>query len=723
MLGERSFIFGVLYYTVISIVVILLASPLFATIGFEFATIVSMAFSIHILFFVAERSARLPKGKFTQTLKSLSLPINFFTLIPFGIGVMKGLIVNQCDLLLSMVMYVEVVVPTVIIAVLFGIHFGWMQEKSINRCLWVSAFWIVTFIISFVPGYLNPQIFTYGWQYGFFPGIIWDAAMELQPAYWWSRLFVIAFAAVYIIEDHQLIKAGVKTWKEKTTVREANYLGNAIYVAAFIFICLVLSPYLGITQSHNHISQKLAKTVDVQSAVIIHCADSTLTKDELTLLQYNCALYCDSIRSFFNIKDKRLTHLYIYSTEEEMKKYVGTANASIAKPWMNELHIAKENLGSLKHELVHTLLAPYGNFPFDISWSTGLTEGAAVAVEENYDGIRDCDEYSARILQLELAKGVKETMSFSGFTSQSSGKSYTLAGSFCKYLIKQYGSEKFLSLYNSRDYNSIYGRPLEALEREWIVSLRPLQIPMNKYDSLRVRFYFDRTSIINEPCLRRIGRMMTQAKDLYEEGLYNESGDFYDEILIEDPENLAALRGKTFSMIQNNNPPIALKTVSEAQGRNASALHTLKGDCMIFNGNDTIGAKKEWAKSMNLELSQNSVLSAYARYYFLAELDSSILNRTLKALYSPESTASDIINTLVMLKPDTSVLYQRIGYDLMLYRLCREVGKIHDALTYANDAIKIFEKISVSNDRPSQIVKWAFEDFIRKARPAMKDQL
>lgn len=213
---------------------------------------------------------------------------------------------------------------------------------------------------------------------------------------------------------------------------------------------------------------------------------------------------------------------------------------------------------------------------------------------------------------------------------------------------------------------------------------------------------------------------MKQANELYQRGLYNESADTYHDILIEDPENLGALRGKTLSMLQINDPSEALKTVSEAQGRNASVLHTLKADCMIFNGNDTAEAMEEWHRAMKLELSQGSVLSAYTRFYYLAKLDSTVLKRTLRALYSPELSASDITNTLVMLKPDTSLFYQRIGYDIMLYRLCREAGKIHDALTYANDALMIFEKTDAVNDRPSQIVKRAFEDFIRKARPAMK---
>lgn len=719
MLSGRSFIFGVLYYTIISLAVILLASPLFATIGFEFATIVSLAVSIHLLFYTAERSTTSPKGKLLETLRSIYLPICLFTLIPFCIGIINGLVIGQCDLLFGIGMYIQVVFPTAIIAVLFGIHFGWMKERPLQRLLWLSAFWLVTFIISLVPGYLNPQIFTYGWQYGFFPGIIWDAAMELQPAYWWSRIVALLFAVGFLIDDSQLIKAGAKTWKEKVKVRQANYWNIGMLITnAQILICLMLLSTFGITRSHDYIKRELAKTVDVKSAVIIHCNDSTFTKDELTLLQYNCSLYCDSIRSFFNINDKRLTHLYIYSTEEQMKKYVGTANASIAKPWMNELHIAKENLGSLKHELVHTLLAPYGNFPFDISWSTGLTEGAAVAVEENFDGIRDCDEYSARILQLGLANGIQDIMSFSGFAAQASGKSYTLAGSFCKFLIKYYGSEKFLSLYHTGDYESVYKKTLGMLETEWRASLMPRQIPMDKYDSLRTRFYFDRSSIINEPCLRRIGRMMNQANEYFADSMYKDADALYDEVL-QETDRLDAIRGRVMSHLRMNNPKGALTildTLSAANTeRNRAALHTLRGDCILLATGDTARAKLEWAEAMRLELSEKSVTSAYIRYHYLIRMEP----WKRKYIYQYIYQAKDIQEYLVKILEDGSIRFTfDSNFDVascaFLFNLYQSRGQLDKALLPAFYAYNYYIKGPDSLSRPQFIVSKRLSEYFDK---------
>jgi hypothetical protein len=722
MLQSKQFIFGVLYYTVVSLCIILFASPLFRVIGFEYATIISLASSIHLLFFVAEKAAASPKRKFAQTLQNIYQPAVIFTLVPFCIGIINGLIISQCDLLLGTLMYFQVVIPTAIIAVLFGIHFGWMNERPLHRRLWVSAFWMVTFIISLLPGYFNPQIFTYGWQYGFFPGFIWDPAIELQSAYWWSRLFVVLLALSILIEDNKFIKVGATTWREKVKTRLSNFWSIGIFNGIIAFIYLVLLSPTDIIQSHDRVNKELRKYILVENGVFIHFTDSTFTPDEKTILQYRCSMYCDSVYSFYGIKEKRLIDLYIYSSEEEMKKYVGTANASIAKPWLNELHIAKENLGSLKHELVHTVLAPYGSFPFDISWSTGLTEGAAVAVEENYDGIRNCDEYSARILQLGLAKGIKDIMSFSGFAAEASSKSYTLAGSFSKYLIKTYGSGKFLNLYGSREYDKVYGKSIDVLEREWISSLKPLQTSMDRYDSLRVRFYFDRTSIINEPCLRRIGRMMKQADEYFADSIYQEADALYSEVL-QESDRLDAIHGRVLSHLRMNNPKAALAildTTSAAKsGRNSTALHNLRGDCIFLATGDTVKAKAEWAEAMKLELSDKSVTSAFIRYYYIIRLEPSKIEEVYKFIYHNK----DIEDHMLVEMRDKGFGYDdnfEIASSALLFNAYQSMGRMMDALVpgYIADSYLINKADSLS--RPALIVAKRLASYYHEAHTLFK---
>jgi hypothetical protein len=49
--------------------------------------------------------------------------------------------------------------------------------------------------------------------------------------------------------------------------------------------------------------------------------------------------------------------------------------------------------------------------------------------------------------------------------------SYVLAGSFVGFLLERYGRAQFRSFYETESYETTYGRPFAALEKEWRSSL------------------------------------------------------------------------------------------------------------------------------------------------------------------------------------------------------------------------------------------------------------
>ena len=295
---------------------------------------------------------------------------------------------------------------------------------------------------------------------------------------------------------------------------------------------------------------------------------------------------------------------------------------------------------SLKHELVHAILADHGSFPFDISWSTGLTEGAAVAMEDDYDGIRDCDEMSSRILQMKLASGIADVMEPSGFLSSASAQSYELSGSFSKYLLNRFGAEKYLQVYKETDFKEIYSRSLPDLESDWKNSLIKYQTPMDHYDSLRTMFYFKRTSILREPCLRRIGKLLKNANEAFKEKDYKLADSLYG-ITITETGRLSAIRGRVLSQLHLNNPQAAWAildtTASAKETNNLSALRMMRGDVIALATSDIQSASNEWDEAMKLELGDNYFLGAFMRKYFLADLHNiSKVQRVLRDLYGLE---------------------------------------------------------------------------------------
>jgi hypothetical protein len=49
---------------------------------------------------------------------------------------------------------------------------------------------------------------------------------------------------------------------------------------------------------------------------------------------------------------------------------------------------------------------------------------------------------------------------------------YVLAGSFVGFLIDRYGLPPFRSLYQTENYQQVYGKSLDNLEEEWRLSLQ-----------------------------------------------------------------------------------------------------------------------------------------------------------------------------------------------------------------------------------------------------------
>ncbi|MCI0562226.1 MAG: tetratricopeptide repeat protein, partial [Nitrososphaera sp.] len=98
-----------------------------------------------------------------------------------------------------------------------------------------------------------------------------------------------------------------------------------------------------------------------------------------------------------------------------------------------------------------------------------------------------------------------EVMNFRGFGLGSSSlyKSYEIAGSFCGFLVYQYGIERLLSLFRTFDYEESFGKSLSELGQEWIKFLETVSVRPEV--AQRIRYEFDDKlfpPFHREPCPR-----------------------------------------------------------------------------------------------------------------------------------------------------------------------------------------------------------------------------
>lgn len=591
------------YYGLVAVGIIVFGSPLFRVLSFEYASLVALFGSLPVMWF----AARYTQEHAHEKLLSILIPIWQAVGVAIVVPVLISLIsVQSCDLFYGLGYYVQIVVLSSLIGTIFGAFVGSLAKSKKTRILLVIAVWLVTFFLSLLPGYVAPQIFTYGWQYGFFPGLIWDDYIELGGNYYLANIgyLLIASLALFVQLDRN---KGIPFWNTK----------RRPWAMLFIVIWIVYIQFGGVRGalsglSHGKVQEKLKGHFGVGSVTIYY--DPKMSEERSKILRYETAQYLKEIYAFYPSVDTSMRiDVYVYPNSDVLHEFVGTRRASIAKPWLGTLHIAEENLSSLKHELVHVLLKPYGSFPFYASWSTGLTEGSAEAVEADYDGLRTSDDLSRWALAMNYASGITPFMQFTGFASTAPTTSYILSGSFAKYLIATYGPEKFLALYTSRDYEEIYGKSLEALDAEWQRALR-IDMSMSQRDSIMARYYFERTSVVNQACLRRIGRLVHEAQEAYNASDHAAAFDLYRQAYSEDSTRTDALRGMIFSKIKQNKFADAVALLSDdpridsPNGR--VTLSNLLGDMKYLASDDTLQMKARYDEAIRYAPNDTRFISA-----------------------------------------------------------------------------------------------------------------
>jgi hypothetical protein len=135
------------------------------------------------------------------------------------------------------------------------------------------------------------------------------------------------------------------------------------------------------------------------------------------------------------------------------------------------LRRVRDNTSALLHEIVH-IYAPNNN--------RFLAEGLAVYLHTKLAGNpafpnfgeelrRSAARRLSGVKSLQALNGVRTPRPLSTVLDDETG--YTLAGSFVGFLIERYGLPLFRNLYETEDYEKAYKKSLDALEREWRLSV------------------------------------------------------------------------------------------------------------------------------------------------------------------------------------------------------------------------------------------------------------
>jgi tetratricopeptide (TPR) repeat protein len=616
--------------------------PLLNYLGYEFSVLTAVVASVISGFTVIRRVKRAmaESGSSPAIAFRKSLVINLGLLtIPLVVMTANALFVKNCSLLEGLGFFL--LIP--VVSVVFSSALGFVCAAWFKRSRTVfGVFFICTFIYAASLGYFTPAIYSYNFFYGYFPGLTYDEAVGLTWTLVLFRLVTLALAVVCVAVASLLVRHTkaldgmlAKTRIFSRLLFAPGYRGVTIAVVVGFVLIYYFRCALGFESTAGYIQGRLGSSHSTGHFVIYYSGDS-YSGDEIEWIgaehEFRLAQLADALAIAF----KGTIESYIYPSAESKQRLIGTGTTNIAKPWTRQIHITKQSLDvTLKHELVHVVAAPFGMPVIRASTSTGLVEGLAVALEWEW-GNRTPHQYAAALRAMNMIPDIARLMRFTGFAAQASSISYVVSGSFCRYLIDQYGIRRMMQLYRSADYDAIYGKSLEELIAGWHEFLDRTQVTDS--DRAVIDAFFRRPPIFQKVCARVVAQRNIVARSAFSDGNYDEAARLY-QVSYDEGRGYEAFGGYLASELRRRNFTTVLSAYHAVIAADSIpdrylGLFLTAGDA-AWGAGDTARARDLYGRVYRVDLSQSYTEAGAVRLaamngagswlsYFLADASDSV---------------------------------------------------------------------------------------------------
>ncbi|MDZ7680912.1 MAG: hypothetical protein U5J63_04160 [Fodinibius sp.] len=317
-----------------------------------------------------------------------------------------------------------------------SVYFGYalgrlfrLWDLPYRRILVVAILLVVAVGIFLVELLTFPQVYFFNHVWGGWPGPIYDEVVEVNG----SAVFFRSLTLLWALFFWQIPEMGRD--------RFAKWIvGFAAVAIAFSYMQL---PGLGVISPRAYLQQVLGGTQTTEHFEIYY--DTNHYSDyEVQLLARKHEFYYRQIANQLELPPRDSTNKiesYLYAHPWQKKELVGAKFTSYVPVWLrqDQLHIAKQQIDhSLKHELVHVMAKQFGNELFNASWSIGLIEGLAVAIDGGSSKTSTIDQIVVSEKPYPNAEQLQQSFSPLGFYGGRSGVNYVTSGSFVKFLMERY---------------------------------------------------------------------------------------------------------------------------------------------------------------------------------------------------------------------------------------------------------------------------------------------
>ena len=445
-------------------------------------------------------------------------------LIPAVISAVRGLWLPTCDWWFGIEAYLALPLATAALAGATGHLIGVLVgPRRVIAPLLAQLVLLGIAAAALWRFYAAPAVFTYNAILGYFPGNLYDEHVKLTSALAWSRLEQL----LWVVAAAGLVAAvlDVPSFRARWVHRPAGRrIGPVLAAAAAAALALAVRGHggaLGYAIDAEDIEEILGGRIETPNFVI-HYARTPAIEADIALIAADHELRLAQVTSQIGVRPARKLRSFYFASREQKAQLMGARDVEMAKPWRGEIYLDHRAFphGSLRHEIAHAVAAEFGDPVFGVAARTllgipvlispGLIEGLAVALDwpAGYD--RPNPHESVRVLQALGALPTLGELFGLSFLTVSSAKSYTIAGSFLRFLLDRHGPERLREVYRSGgDFEAVYGLPRRQLEAEWRAMIAAIVLPPPAVEASKERF---RTgSVFARPCPHAIAARRAEA--------------------------------------------------------------------------------------------------------------------------------------------------------------------------------------------------------------------
>lgn len=558
--------------------------PLVDDLGFEFAFLTAFIAT----FVTGLMTLRLVNGWRSNRVRNTRLSVLLCLLfclslstllLPLAVMFVKSWISGFCNVPEGLAFYLLLPGISVLWSTAVALICALATNRKLHATLLFLGAMFVSIGISVFRLATQPPVFVYNPIVGYFPGPIYDEVVVITSTLLVARTIVLVsvlamVAGLCVCFDSSARKirlsllmkirgggpdggpdygpdgstaGGPDSGPDGSQVGENAATGMAMRVIFLALLAVLAAAYayrapLGIVIDRAYIQQTLGG--HRQTAHFnIYYDQNTISNWNIDLIARDHEYQLDRIMRYLDVPppSTRIAS-YIYANADQKKRLMGARHTSIERPGSDEMHLNNASFPHpvLKHELVHVLSASFGNSLYGGSYWIGFHEGLAEAVDWQ-DAPMNPHEWSRAMRELGLAPPLENLLSMTGFWTASSSRSYTLCGSFVRFLIERYGLPAFKKAFPTGAVEESYGRKPAELIAEWETFVDGIQL---REDQLRIaRQRFIRPAIFRRRCPHEVAALIDRAWQAYNARRYSAAVRDFDRVLELEPENPSALRG------------------------------------------------------------------------------------------------------------------------------------------------------------------------------------